>query len=529
MYVRVNAGTLHRIIRQINPDNHSVILRRIFHPLAAIAAGLLAYPAFAPIGAYPLAVLSMAILFVLWDGAPGARRAAWLGFWFGIGLFSAGISFLYVAMHDYGGMNSILAVLATLLGAAYLALFPALAGYLQARLASQRAIRLGLAMPAAWALTEWLRGMVLTGLPWVSMGYSQVESPLAGYAPVLGVYGVSLLTAASGGLLAWLFLEFRSPSRRTRQAAAFITASLLALWLIGALLHTVKWTLPAGQPLTVSLLQGNIPQEIKFNEDNLDRTLGTYQRMVLQSGARLIILPETAFPVLRRNIPAALVVSMRDHARSNGGDVIIGTFESENGKDYNSVFSLGTSPSQSYRKNHLVPFGEFIPLRPALGWLINGVLDIPMGDLFRGGARQPLMEVAGQKVAVDICYEDLFGEEIIRYLPEASLLVNVTNDAWYGHSYAADQHDQMAQMRALESGRMMLRATNTGVTSVIDRDGTVIRRLPQHVAGTLNAVAQGYEGATPYVRGGNALVLSVIAAMLALAGLAGRKKSPGFA
>lgn len=501
-----------------------MISRRKILSLVALLGGLLAYPAFAPLGLFALAPLSLAILFVLWEGAAGARRAAGLGFWYGMGIFSAGISFLYIAMHDYGGMNSALAVLVTLLGAAYLALFPALAGYLQARLQVQRALRLTLVMPAVWALTEWLRGLVFTGLPWVVTGYSQVESPLAGYAPVLGVYGVSLMTAASGGLLAWLYLELRAPARRTRQVAAIATG-LVALWAGGALLRGVSWTHPAGAPLMVSLLQGNIPQEIKFDEGNLDRSLDTYQHMAMQSRARLIVMPETAFPELRRDIPSSLTAALREHARSNGGDVIVGAFEREDGKDYNSVFSLGISPSQSYRKNHLVPFGEFIPLRPLLGWLINDVLNIPMGDLSRGGAHQPLMHVAGQKVAMDICYEDLFGEEIIRYLPEATLLVNVTNDAWYGHSFAAIQHDQMAQMRALEGGRMMLRATNTGVTSVIDRDGTVVGRLPQHVQGTLTAAVQGYAGSTPYVRVGNALVLVLAAAMLAAAWLAGRRKA----
>ena len=175
------------------------------------------------------------------------------------------------------------------------------------------------------------------------------------------------------------------------------------------------------------------------------------------------------------------VQQLRDHARQNGGDVMIGVFERSNGSYYNSVFTLGAAEEQHYRKHHLVVFGEFIPLRPLLGWFINGVLDIPMGDLARGDKVAAPLDVAGQQVAVNICYEDAFGEEIIRALPQATLLVNVTNDAWYGHSYAAAQHNQISQMRALETGRMMLRATNTGVTSIIGADGKVLQQLPQHV------------------------------------------------
>jgi apolipoprotein N-acyltransferase len=229
------------------------------------------------------------------------------------------------------------------------------------------------------------------------------------------------------------------------------------------------------------------------------------------------VLPETALPLLRHEVPPTLVEQLRNHARQNGGDVLIGSFERDHGSYYNSVFTLGMADEQHYRKQHLVPFGEFIPLRPLLGGLINGVLEIPMGDLERGNTRQSPLNVAGQLVAANICYEDAFGEEIIRALPQATLLVNFTNDAWYGHSYAAEQHNQLSQMRALESGRMMLRATNTGVTSIIAVDGKVLQQLPQHVEAVLSGMVQGYSGSTPYVRWGNVPVLLLIALKLVAA------------
>ncbi len=294
----------------------------------------------------------------------------------------------------------------------------------------------------------------------------------------------------------------------------------------GALLRTVAWTQPQGEPLKVSLLQGNIAQDEKFEEDRLIATLETYRRLAQGSDARFIVLPETALPLLRDNVPDSYHAILRDHARRNGGDILIGAFEKENGSYYNSVYSLGSSESQHYRKNHLVPFGEFIPMRSVFGWLINEVLRIPMGDQASGGAHQPPLDVAGQKVAVDICYEDAFGEEIIRALPEATLLANVTNDAWYGESHAAMQHNQLSQMRALETGRMMLRATNTGVTSVIGVDGRVRAMLPQHEEGVLTAEVRGYVGSTPYVRWGNGGMLVLVAVMLFAAWWLQRRMSP---
>ncbi|MDD5299299.1 MAG: apolipoprotein N-acyltransferase [Gallionella sp.] len=484
----------------------------------AFAAGLLCVFGFAPFGIYIIPVLALAALFALWNRAYNRSAAAWLGFAFGLGLFVAGISWIYVALHDYGDMPLLLALPGTLLFAAFLALFTALAGYAQARFSKTQGTRSPatnlctvLVMPTAWVLVEWLRGTIFTGFPWLTFGYAHHDSPLAGYAPLLGVYGVSLVAAVSAGLLAVLLRE-----RWSRQGRIAL-AILAALWVGGALLRGIAWTQPHGEPFSVALVQGNIAQDIKFNEDALVGTLETYRSLALQNSARLTILPETALPLMRHQVPPAMLGQLRDHARKNGGDMLIGVFERNNGSYYNSVFTLGTADEQRYRKQHLVVFGEFIPLRPLLGWFINGVLNIPMGDLARGDARQAPLDVAGQHVAANICYEDVFGEEIIRALPQATLLVNFTNDAWYGHSYAAEQHNQISQMRALESGRMMLRATNTGVTSIIGADGRLLQRLPQHQQGVLNGMAQGYEGITPYVRWGNAAVMLLIALMLAYA------------
>ena len=481
----------------------------------ALLAGAACVLGFAPFGIFIVPVLALAALFALLQRADTPRTAAGLGFFFGLGLFSTGISWIYVALHDYGDMPMLLAVAATLLFAAFLALFPALAGYAQARFLMMNTVPNGmrtvLVMPVFWVLVEWLRGTIFTGFPWLTLGYAHSDSPLAGYAPLLGVYGVSLAAALSAGLLARLF------GTRLRKSGGVILAMLAVLWIGGELLRSVTWIQPHGEPFSVALVQGNIAQHLKFKQDALAGTLETYRRLALQNNARLTVLPETALPLLRHNVPLYLVEQLREHARRNGGDMLIGSFERDQDGYYNSVFTLGSADEQHYRKQHLVPFGEFIPLRPVLGWFINGVLDIPMSDLARGDKRQAPLNVAGQRVAVNICYEDVFGEEIIRALPEATLLVNVTNDAWYGHSHAAAQHNQIAQMRALETGRMMLRATNTGVTSIIGADGKVLQQLPQHEEAVLLGMAQGYDGATPYVRWGNAAVMLLISAMLAYA------------
>ena len=493
------------------------------NPLYALLAGALCVFGFAPLHLYPVPVLALAVLFTLWSQADSVKSATKLGFYFGLGFFASGISWIYVALHDFGDMPVWLAAPATLLFAAFLALLPALAGYAQARLPSRKLLRLLVVMPAVWVAVEWLRGTLFTGFPWLSMGYAHSDSPLAGYAPILGVYGISLAAAMSSGLLAALWLL------RREQAAKYLALGLVLLWCVGALLRNVAWTQTQGEPFSVALVQGNIAQEIKFNEDALVGTLETYRRHILENDARLTVLPESAFPLLRDEVPPYLAEKLTEHAKKNAGDVLIGSFEREDRHYYNSVFALGASENRfatdlHYRKQHLVPFGEFIPLRPLLGWFINGVLDIPMGDLSSGEISQQPMAIAGQQVAVNICYEDVFGEEIIRALPQATVLVNVTNDAWYGDSWAAEQHNQISQLRALETGRMMLRATNTGVTSIIAADGKVLQRLPEHVEGVLQGMAQGYSGSTPYVRWGNTAIWLILLTMLGIGWLRRHKE-----
>ena len=473
------------------------VLRHAQAPLlAAFLLGAATVLGFAPIALAPLPILCAAGLLWLWQGAATPRRAAALGFAFGLGLFLAGVSWVYISLHDFGAMPAPLAAVATLLFCAFLALYPALAGYLQARLAGPVAAKQLLLIPALWVLTEWLRDWVFTGFPWLTLGYSQAASPLGGYAPLSGVFGISWLVWLCAGLLLAL-ARAQGSKQRSKALAAFVF--VLAL---GYGLGRVEWTQPHGAPLSVSLVQGNIAQELKWDAARFAATVQLYQNMTARSAARLTILPETAIPRFLDLVDPGVVQALATSARSHGGDLIVGVpLRDASGRYYNSALSLGASPTQRYDKIHLVPFGEFIP--PGFNWVLS-ILKIPLADFTRGSAAQAPLELAGQKVALNICYEDAFGEEIIRFLPEATLLVNISNVAWFGDSLAPHQHLQIAQLRALETGRTMLRATNTGMTAIIDHRGDIAAVLPPFTQGALTGSAQGRSGATPYVRWGNA-------------------------
>ncbi len=477
----------------------------------AIAAvlGAITVLGYAPFSLFPLPLLTFAALFLLWQRTARARDAALLGFAFGLGWFGAGVSWIYISLHVFGAMPALLAAAATLLFCAYLALFPALAGYLSRRFDFSPALNWIVFVPAAFTLLEWLRGWLFTGFPWLNPGYTQAPaSPLTGYAPVFGVHGLTLLLFASAGTLCWSLIA--RPRMQLHALWPWPTA-LVLIWLTGAGLKTVAWTEPTGTRLSVSLLQGNIEQDMKWREDQLRLTLDRYLQLVRASDSRLIILPETALPIFLRDVPAAYLEALATHARRNNGDILIGIPERlPNGDYYNSVVSVGSAGHQTYRKSHLVPFGEFIPLRPLLSSLV-AQLAIPLQDFARGAIDQQPLAVAGEQVAVNICYEDVFGEEIIRQLPQASLLVNVSNVAWFGRSIAPQQHLQIAQMRALETGRYMLRATNTGMTAVVNPQGRVEAVAPEFQQAVLTQSVPGMRGATPYVRWGNLAVLALCA------------------
>ena len=453
----------------------------------AAAAGAAGVLCFAPFALFWLAPLVCLGLFHLLRSASSVRQAALTGLAFGLGFFLTGVSWVYVSLSVFGGMPWWLAGIAAFLFCAVMALFPMLAGALFKRWQPADGWRQVLCFAALIATVDWLRSWIFTGFPWLVLGYSQAPpSPLAGFAPLLGVHGLSLLVTLTGGAL---LLRWRAG------------LALLALLVgTGFALQQIQWTSPVGPPVSVALIQGNIPQEMKFRPEAFARTLALYRDLIAQNPAQLTLLPETAIPAFVDQLSPAYIAELKALVAGHGGDLVFGTLTGNREHYFNSAISLGQSPTQTYAKTHLVPFGEIVP--PGFAWFM-AYADIPMSGFTRGPTTQAPLAVAGQQVAVNICYEDVFGEEIIRALPQAGILANLSNTAWFGHSLAQPQHLQIARLRAVESGRPMLRATNTGMTAVIAADGSLQAVLPPFTRGVLHSEVRGHQGMTPYARFGN--------------------------
>ncbi len=477
--------------------------------LAGGAAGILA---FAPFEQFWLAPLLLGALFLRWQRAATPRAAALDGLAVGLGFFLAGVSWIYVSLSNFGGMPWWLAGPATGLFCFFLALYPALAGWAFKRWQPHCPWRQALWFAALLATVDWARGWIFSGFPWLTAGYSQTPpSPLAGYAPLLGVFGLSLLLALIGALLC-----------RGRRGWLLVGVLLLT----GQGLRTLSWSEADGEPISVALVQGNIPQEMKFRPEAFARTLDTYYQLLAEHPAQLSLLPETALPAFIDQLPADYLAALADLAQGQQGDIVVGTLTGDIERYFNSAVSLGSAPRQVYSKQHLVPFGEWIP--PGFAWFM-AYANIPMSSFTPGPAVQPPLAVAGRQLAVNICYEDVFGEEIIRALPTAGILANLSNTAWFGRSLAQPQHLQIARMRALESSRPMLRATNTGMTAIIDPRGEVTGQLPPFTRGVLTGEVTAQRGLTPYGRWGNgpALLLIALAGLLALTGERRRLNTAG--
>ena len=492
---------------------------RTLRLIAALLLGAASVLAYAPIGWFPLIWLTLSGLFALLDLSANehrsARQGALIGAAFGFGLFITGVSWVYVSLSTFGGMPAPLAGLATFLFCCLMSAYPALVGALFVRFSPTIWWQRGLFFAVLWVLGEWLRSWIFTGFPWLAVGYSQAPpSPLAGFAPVLGVYSLSLVSALVAAMihetLRRCFVRASDPHTRWRACVPLLAAVLLIT--SGALLRNQKWTSPQGAPLSVALLQGNVAQDLKWRPEKFSESLRTYYRLALENPAQLTVLPETALPAFLHQVPTEYLDELKKLAERQQGDMLFGIALGDSAGYANGAVSIGTSREQRYSKSHLVPFGEFVP--PGFSWFLS-LANIPMSNFTPGAAKQAPLEIAGQKIAVNICYEDAFGEEIIRVLPEATLLVNLSNVAWFGDSLAPAQHLQIARLRALETGRMMLRATNTGMTAIIGVDGQVQGVLAPFTQAALRGEVQAYIGSTPYVRWGNWPVILISLLLLA--------------
>jgi apolipoprotein N-acyltransferase len=519
-----------------------------WHYLVAAVLGAANTLSFAPTPHGGWVELVIFTLFFAWlTRTDGWKSAALTGWAFGFGNFVTGVWWLYVSMHDYGGMAAPLAAAAVALFSMYLAIYPALAGVVWSLCAGRARYddtgssavpadeprfvptwHGAFAFASAWALGEWLRGLVFTGFPWLASGYAQVDGPLAGFGSVAGVYGVGWVLGLVAALLVQGIYGFKpnpaaaETSKAARLAPFIVAAVLLAS---GTLLSLVEWTTPANAPLTVRLLQGDVKQDMKFEQAGVDQSLALYKKLITEKPADLIVTPETALPILAVQVPPDLALALRTFSDTTNSSILFGaigvtTSEGRITGYTNSLFGITPNQHDVYRydKHHLVPFGEFVPT--GFHWFV-ALMGIPLGDLDRGPPVQKSFFVHNQPIAVDICYEDIFGEEIARTIREqeapAGILVNSTNLAWFGDTIALDQHLQMARMRSIETGRPMLRSTNTGTTAVIAANGAVVARLPVYTVGSLDATVQGTSGRTPYVTSGNMTVIVVSLLLLAFA------------
>ncbi|MDX1562932.1 MAG: apolipoprotein N-acyltransferase, partial [Gammaproteobacteria bacterium] len=483
-----------------------------FGPLAlSIVAGAALPLAFAPVSWWWLAPFCYAALFHAWrDATP--KQAFRRGFVFGFAEFLLGIYWIVISVHEYGGAPVGIALFLMLGLVTVMALYPALVGWAAVRWLAQPLVaatgsgnasaaaglgpRPALALlgtvPALFVVAEWIRGWFLTGFGWLAPGYTQTDSWLAGFAPLLGVHGVSwaLLVLAGGVALA-----VRGTGRERFAATAVAVAIVAAAFVT----DRIRWTEAKPAPLSVALAQGAVSQEFRWVPEHLPESLALYRALTSDAlGSDLIVWPEAAIPDLYENV-RGYFAEIEALAAAGGSELMTGAlrYHAPSGRAQNVLMTLG-QPETVYVKRHLVPYGEYFPVPEFIEpWLSS--MNILFPDLEPGEPDQPVIELLGERIAVTICYEDVFGAEQLYAFPDASLMINVSNDAWFGRSIAADQHLQIARMRSLEVRRPQLRATNTGITAVIDPFGRVVDALPPFEPGVLRATVTGVTGTTPYI------------------------------
>jgi apolipoprotein N-acyltransferase len=489
--------------------------RRWAYRLLALAAGAALSFAFAPWNYWWLAMLCPAVLLWLWSTADSPRESAWRGFAFGVGLYSAGTWWLYISIHVFGLAPVWVALLVMSALVLVMASYQAALGYVIARWLPIRSARDGLlVVPAAWVLVEWWRGWFLSGFPWLSLGYSQTDTWLAGLAPVGGVYLLSfcLLTGAGAILTLWKGMG-------SDRLLAIVV--LILPWVLGVTLQQREWTQRSGESRSVAIVQGAISQDMKWLLSNRENILDTYAGLHRQAlGADLIVWPESALPDLA-NLYADYIGQVWSESRKGGSAMLLGVMRQSDeavGAEsvyFNSVLALDKGEPAFYDKRHLVPFGEYFPVPQ---WVRNvlRLMNLPYSDFTAGADEQPPLQVAGLKIAINICYEDAYPASLNRAARESDLLVTVTNDAWFGRSSARYQHLQIARMRAIESRRFLVRAANDGVSALIGPHGELLGHAREFQPDVLRGRIEPRSGSTPYLMLGNTFVIGALAAVVAI-------------
>lgn len=485
----------------------------VYRLCAILAGGILPF-AFSPYDIYVLVILSLTVLFFVWTKS-SAKESFILGYLFGFALFGIGVNWLHISINLFGGVNFFGALFFTYLLVAYLALYPALCGFLAVRFFGKN---LFIVLPILWVVTEWCRGWILTGFPWLNLGTSQTDSILASFAPIIGDYGLSLLVCISAvGLILLITGNLKRRVTGIIILTVIVSSSILA--------GHVNWTETNGAELNVALVQGAIPQKLKWKAEQREKTYEIYSGLSEPYwSSDLIIWPETAIPSLY-HLADDFISRISDRKKNTDTLFMSGLAykDLKTNQYYNSVLLIDRE-HHFYHKHHLVPFGEYLPFKSILGQLLR-FLQIPMSDFSAGDEQQKLLKTKKGNFGMSICYEDAYGTEIRKALPDANILVNVSNDAWFGDSMAPHQHLQIARMRAMENGRYLLRSTNTGISAIIDNKGKVVSQSPQFVPDALHGRVKLFIGETPYSRYGNNLVLGFCFLTLILIRFVNRKNA----
>ncbi|MAN51582.1 MULTISPECIES: apolipoprotein N-acyltransferase [unclassified Marinimicrobium] len=465
--------------------------------LLCAAAGGLVPLSFAPFDLWPLALLGLVAFALLLDQQSG-RTAWWRAWGFGIGLYGVGVSWIFISIHSFGNASAPLAAVMTGLFVLFVALVFSLPFYLYGRWFSQHPLGPLLAFAALYLLGEWLRGWLLTGFPWLYLGYGHLDTWLAGWAPVTGVLGLSLILLLTASIIAQWLLR---PSRPRIQIAA--TLLVFGLWPIGWGLNQIEWTQPQGEPVTVGMIQPNIPQDRKwdptFFEPTLKRLDGLSEDLWDNDW---LIWPEAAIPrVYHQMLPYLETLNVRAEETETGFITGIIFDERRKGEYYNSVVGLGPALG-IYHKRRLVPFGEYVPLEDWLRGLID-FFDLPTSIISRGPWEQSGLQIGDVGISASVCYEVVYPDLVARSARDRQVLLTISNDGWFADSIGPLQHMQMARMRALETGRPMIRATNNGVSAFVGHKGQIEKRAEQFVQTNLEGSVQPRSGITPFMGWGS--------------------------
>lgn len=484
----------------------------------AILAGALLTFSFAPFHHSFIAFLSPAILAGLYRNRSLKQNFIY-GWAFGIGFMGTGVSWVFISIHEFGHLPTWLSILITLIFIAFLALYFGLQGlflngcqqyslrltrFFKPNKPTEHSYRYYLILfPTSWTLFEYLRAHLLTGFPWILVAYSQIDSPLKGFIPILGQYGMSFLTIFIAGLCA-LIVEHIKLYYRTydkKNILIGIGSAIIGLGIFvfsSVYLNQIKWTSPLGSPFSVALIQGNISQDEKWLAENAITILKTYYDLTQQNWDKnLIIWPEAAITIPAKNI-TDFIDGLSEQAKNENASLITGILTSKNNdfEFYNSLMMIGQNHGQ-YDKQHLVLFGEYIPFKHSIKNFIN-LEFLPFSLLETGSSQQGNLKFNQFQIAPFICYEIVIEEFLKARLPQANMIVLASNDAWFGHSFASYQHFQAAQFRALESGRFLLASTNTGFTAIVNSQGLVEKYAPEFQTAVVSGTVQAMQGYTPW-------------------------------